>query len=158
MPDTNASGGGRVSTTTVSYATAEPEFTTTSANVKGVRVSARARFRLRVSHPRFARFLRDINDDGRPDLLLPGGESSELWINEGGEDRPRFRRSAVVKTDLQRFSRTEGAALSDQLESAFRIPYLSFEDVNGDRRPDLVVVDDDRRAFHIQKGDGSVPQ
>ncbi|MHC4472451.1 MAG: FG-GAP repeat domain-containing protein, partial [Planctomycetota bacterium] len=127
----------------------------------GEKLSARTRFRLRLLHPRFARFLRDINDDGLPDLLLPGGETSEVWINAGaGEDgkgRPRLRRAAAVRTDLQRYRTTEGEALSDRLESAFRIPYLTFQDVNGDRRPDLLVIEEKTRAFHLQREDGSVP-
>jgi len=127
----------------------------------GERMSSRARFRLRLPHPRFARFLRDINDDDRPDLLLPGGEKSEVWINEGPGDgeskRPRLRKAAEVRTDLSRFRTTEGDALSDRLESGFRIPYLTFEDVNGDRRPDLLVIEEKTRAFHLQREDGSVP-
>ena len=59
----------------------------------------------------------------------------------------------------------EHAAEVEDLDGAVReisftkdwIPYLTFQDVNGDRRPDLLVIDNDYRAFHIQREDGSVP-
>ncbi len=44
------------------------------------------------------------------------------------------------------------------MESIFRIPYLELSDVNGDGRPDLMVSSGDRRTFHLQREDGSLPE
>ncbi len=126
----------------------------------GISVAPRAKFVLRVGRPRFADFLRDVNGDRRPDLLLPTGETYEVWLAEAPAEAgsaPRFRKAAVVKAGLQRGREFAGEDLSDQWEEAFRIPYLHFSDVNGDGRPDLVVADDKSRSFHLQKADGSVP-
>jgi hypothetical protein len=129
---------------------------------EGNPISRRGRFQLRVGAPRFTEILTDLNDDGRPDLLVPNAWTCEIYLNEGPADEsaviPRFRRTAEVATDLRRTREYEGTTLSDQLESAFRIPRLSFQDVNGDGRPDLVVVDDERRGFHLQREDGSLPE
>ncbi len=119
------------------------------------------KFRLRVGSPRFADILEDLNGDGRPDLLVPHAEDFELWLNRGKDEatgRPAFVKTAEVRTDIKRTEVITGDALSDQLESTFRIPKLDFRDVNGDARPDLIVSDGDSRAFHLQRPDGSLPR
>ncbi len=119
------------------------------------------KFRLRLGHPQFADILDDLNGDGRADLLVPHAEEFELWLNQGKDEQtglPHFVKAAVVRTDIKRTQVTAGKALSDQLESRFRIPKLHFEDVNGDDRVDLIVADGDGRAFHLQREDGTLPR
>jgi len=137
---------------------------------EGSHLSRQARFKLRVGFPQFTRILPDVNGDGLPDLLVPMAQSCELWVNDGiengsqkGEEKegevqlPRFKRTAVVNTEIQRIQDYEGEQLSDQLECAFWIPYLKLQDVNGDGLPDLVVNDDEYRRFHLQRNDGAIP-
>ncbi len=135
---------------------------------EGLTVSSRARFRIRVGVPRFSGILPDVNGDGRPDLLVPNVKGCELWVNCGpgalgddgdtGRRLPRFRKAATVATEIGRHWTTQGEKLSDELENAFWIPYLRLEDVNGDGRPDLIVVRDEYRGFHLQRADGAIPK
>ncbi|MEW6745154.1 MAG: VCBS repeat-containing protein [Planctomycetota bacterium] len=128
--------------------------------------AALPKLELRLGAPRFAEFLRDVNGDGRSDLVVPGPEACELWSNEScaeGEsaregENGRFRRTARVRTDVRYVHSLAGSALSDQLESAFFIPILRLTDLNGDGRPDLMVVAEKRRTFHLQRSDGSIPE
>ena len=127
---------------------------------------ARARFGLRVGQPTFSDLAQDVNNDGRPDIVLPGPRACELWLNEGlapatGTEParwPRFRKAATVAVELSNTNAREGDALSDVLASTFTIPALSTRDVNGDKRPDLLVVDGPRRGYHLQREDGSFPE
>ena len=127
---------------------------------------ARARFGLRVGQPTFSDLAQDVNNDGRPDVVLPGPRACELWLNEGqapatGSEParwPRFRKAATVAVELSNSNAREGDALSDVLASTFTIPALSTRDVNGDKRPDLLVVDGPRRGYHLQREDGSFPE
>jgi hypothetical protein len=130
---------------------------------KGVRLLRRQRFELRLGAPRFAEFLNDLNADGRLDLVLPKVGSYEIWLNrpaegQGSSPRPEFRRTAVVRAEVKRNRKTSGGRLSDQLEHGFSIPALRLQDVNGDGRRDLIVVDGNYRGFHMQRRDGSIPR
>ncbi|MCC6407640.1 MAG: VCBS repeat-containing protein [Planctomycetes bacterium] len=127
------------------------------------RLTRRARFVLRVGKPTLADFARDVNADGRPDLVLPAGEKLEVWIQGGAKTVENgtparyaaFQRTAVVATQVSRWGARSTNELSDVLESSFSIPNLSVRDVNGDQRPDLYVVDGSLRAWHLQRQDGS---
>jgi hypothetical protein len=131
-----------------------------------VTLSQRARFDLRVGRPRFADFVQDLDEDGLPDLVLPVVASPqarrdlyEVWMRERDKDGepPGFRKVASVPMALGRSLSADVDKLSDHLESAFSIPRLAARDVNGDGRRDLVVEADGRRAFHLQREDGSLP-
>lgn len=127
------------------------------------RLTRRARFTLRVGRPTLAEFTRDVNADGRPDLVVPSGEKLEVWIQGGAKSIENgvparfaaFTRTAVVATQVSRWGSRSSNELSDVLESSFAIPSLSVRDVNGDRRPDLYVVDGSVRSWHLQREDGS---
>jgi len=120
---------------------------------------ARAKFTLRVGSPQLTGFMQDVNRDGLPDVVLPTPGACELWlatsVAEGG--LPQFRKAATVSVTVSRWGAREGEYLSDQLESSFAIPGLDTRDVNGDGRPDLIVEQEQRRAFHLQREDGSFP-
>lgn len=133
---------------------------------QGETLIARARFGLRVGVPTLADLAQDVNNDGRPDIVLPGPRACELWLNEGLAPAtggaparwPAWRKAATVAVDLKSANARAGEDLSDVLSSSFTIPALSTRDVNGDKRPDLLVVDGPRRAFHLQREDGSFPE
>jgi len=119
----------------------------------------RARLRLRTGRPRFAPFAQDVNGDRRADLVVPNGEALDIWIQAiatGAEQEPQFTKAASVKVRVRSAESTDGALLSDDLESSFTIPGLSMSDVNGDGRPDLLVEDGEKRAFHLVREGGAI--
>ncbi len=116
-------------------------------------LSSRARFQLRVGEPTFVSFVQDVNSDGRPDIVLPAGDSCELWLSDGDALRSAGRLSVRMK----RGRTTTAAALSDRLEDSFTVPRLKTRDVNGDGRPDLLVEEGRQRHFHMQRDDGTFP-
>ncbi len=119
----------------------------------------RAKFQLRVLTPQLSSIVQDVNRDGAPDIVLPGPSACELWLAsfDAAEGAPKFRKTATLAVDVTRWGSREGEFLSDSLESSFAIPGLDTRDVNGDGRPDLLVEQDQRRAFHLQREDGSFP-
>lgn len=120
---------------------------------QGRLLARRARFKLRTNEPRFAAIAQDINNDGTPDLVVPGSEKTEIWLNRGA----KLRRAARISVEVDRADRTDGDELSDRLRGSFRIPRLRTDDVNGDGRPDLLVKTGRTHAFHMQRDDGSIP-
>lgn len=133
------------------------------ANVAKGRRQPKPRIQIRVGEPRFARILRDLNGDGRDDLTLPVGRSVDVWVNDGAKAGaasapPRFRRVAALPVSVRRRLGTDFERLSDELESTFVVPELRVADVNGDGRLDLLVESGRKRAFHLQKADGTIPE
>jgi len=122
------------------------------------RLPRRAPFVLRIGEPRFSRIVSDLNGDGRLDVLVPGPDAIRVWLSRDAEEGLEFVYAASVRTDLKSSRSWSDSKLSEQYESAFRIPYLALRDVNGDERPDLMVIDGSSRAFHLQREDGSFPE
>jgi hypothetical protein len=119
----------------------------------------RAKFDLRVGAPTFVQMSQDVNRDGLPDLVLPTSAGCELWMAQAaqGDQLPSYRRTATISVETSRWGAHEANYLSDSYESSFAIPGLDTRDVNGDGRPDLLVNEGSRRAFHLQREDGTLP-
>jgi hypothetical protein len=123
------------------------------------RLARRASFGLRVGAPRFAPLLDDVNADGRSDFLVPAPNHVGLWLQRGeAGQEPVFELAGEVAVEVGEGAGFSGEDLSDRLSLAFTIPGLETEDVNGDGRPDLLVEQDQRRGFHLQRPDGSYPK
>lgn len=124
-----------------------------------VELARRAKFELRPGAPRFAPFLSDVNADGEQDLVLPADGACELWLagREGEEALPTFRRSGRVRVDVSVTADTATDTLGDRLRASFVIPGLETEDLDADGKPDLLVSDGTRRAYHLQSDEGEFP-
>ncbi len=121
----------------------------------------RARLALRTGVPVEAPLAQDVDGDGRTDLVVPAAGTLELWSQRPPEPdagEVRFARAAAVQVPIASSRSTDNEALSDELTSAFTIPTLRREDLNGDGRLDLVVHDGQRRAFHLLRADGAIPR
>jgi len=119
---------------------------------------ARGRFTLRLSGPTFAPIAQDVNKDGVPDVLVPTLAGVELWQAslEPGKP-PSFRKAATIAVNVAREAGHAPESLADELTAGVTIPALDTRDVNGDGRPDLVVQQENRRAWHLQRADASFP-
>ena len=125
-------------------------------------LAGRARMRWRTGAPAFAPIARDVDADGRIDLLVPARDALELWVPAPkGEARDGeaagFRRAARVAVEVDVAREVEAEHLSDRLSSRVSIPDLSTEDVDGDGREDLLVEHDTRRGFHLVRAGGEIP-
>jgi len=119
---------------------------------------ARGRFMLRLSGPTFAPIAQDVNRDGVPDVLVPTLAGVELWqASLEPEKPPSFRKAATIAVRVARGIEHTPESLADELGASLTIPALDTRDVNGDGRPDLVVEQEGRRAWHLQRADASFP-
>lgn len=122
------------------------------------------KFNMRLGAPRFADILRDIDRDGKPDLLWPMPSSCEIWLNvaasgEGADpSERRLRKIATIPIEADMTRQKDTGALSDRLVSRLVIPRVDLDDLNGDGRDDLTVEDDKIRLFYMQRADGTLPE
>ncbi len=122
-----------------------------------VRLTTRrkGRQRIRLGKPRFVSFVTDVDQDGQPDLVLPVGDSCELWRNlRGGESDRSFELVQTIALDSSRSRAVNGRFLSSSLSNRIEIAHLETEDINGDGRPDLIVQEDLGTAFYLQNAEG----
>jgi len=120
----------------------------------------RARFRLRTGAPMPAPMAQDIDGDGVVDVVVPDGESLDVWLQRpatGEGQVVAFVKGASVRVPASMSRSTGATALSDRLVAGITIPSLSRTDVNGDGRLDIVVREGELRAFHLVREDGSIP-
>ncbi|MDA1114655.1 MAG: VCBS repeat-containing protein, partial [Planctomycetota bacterium] len=82
-------------------------------------------------------FLRDLNTDGRPDLLLPMGDRLQLWMGADTTFQPGPDLGSISRLEL----RTDRGLLG-KVGRKLVVPQLFPEDINGDGKPDLTVSDD----------------
>lgn len=124
---------------------------------KGTALGGDARLEIRTGAPLFTDFVRDCNGDGRIDVVVPGHDGVALWLNRPPKEpggAPTFQRTALVKVRTEIHNQLEGEVLEHEL----KIPDLGTLEVNGDGRPDLVVVQSNGTEIFLQRQDGSLPQ
>lgn len=97
-------------------------------------------------------FSRDINSDGRDDLIIPGAGTLQLYIRnaDGSYQAPLSVQSDMqINTNLfvhQNLERDVGQFL--------RIPLIELRDVNNDERPDLISETEERFDVFLASGSG----
>ncbi|MDO8909854.1 MAG: VCBS repeat-containing protein [Pseudohongiella sp.] len=87
-------------------------------------------------------FYQDINNDGRPDLVVPGAGVMHLLIrNSDGSFQPALS----VQSDIQQRVVLQATnQLNREVGQSLTIPQISLRDVNGDGLPDLISDTDAR--------------
>ncbi|PCJ51780.1 MAG: hypothetical protein COA70_13485 [Planctomycetota bacterium] len=81
-------------------------------------------------------FLRDLDKDGHPDLLLPMGDRLQLWMGDGSSFQEGPDLGSISRLEL----RTDGGLLG-KVGRKIVVPQLLPEDISGDGRPDITVSD-----------------
>ncbi|MFG0318209.1 MAG: FG-GAP repeat domain-containing protein, partial [Planctomycetota bacterium JB042] len=100
-------------------------------------------------------FARDLDGDGRVDVVVPTADGLDLWRAAGD----RYEKTASVRHEVDVSLSADGPDDDDgELEQRVRIPRFDVEDMNGDGVPDLVFSDDDHVRFFWSGPDGRLPE
>jgi len=97
-------------------------------------------------------FARDVDRDGRMDLVLPSAGRFDIRLNLGVGEAGRLGWSDSIQVDYEPeidYELGDPERLSSTFGQSVRVPLFSIEDVDGDGRQDLVSEMDDRVAFHL---------
>lgn len=120
-------------------------------------LARRARFTLRTVRPQTSPFVRDLNRDGRLDLLLPTARGVMPFLQEapGDDGEPRFRAMDLLPVPVQATIDSGSTGLDQELQGALTVPQIDTQDLNGDNRPDLLTQQGQKHAFWLQQADGT---
>ena len=80
-------------------------------------------------------FSRDVNGDGRNDLIIPGAGVLNLYISNADDS---YQTGISVLSDVRLRTRLNPRRLERQTGQSMRIPLMDLRDVNGDGFDDLV--------------------
>lgn len=101
-------------------------------------------------------FARDIDADGKLDLVLPGPGRFHIRLNRGAdpENAQGIAWSPQVEVGYEpeiQYELGDPERLSSTFGQSVRVPYFSMFDADGDGTQDLVSEMDDRVAFHLAR-------
>ena len=122
-----------------------------------VPLARRARLSLRTDAPQRSPFVRDLDRDGRLDLLLPTRDGVRPFVQEAtddGDDTPRFRALPTLPVPVQSAVERAERGRARELRGSLVVPQLETDDLDGDGRPDLLTRDGQRHAFWLLGEDG----
>ena len=97
-------------------------------------------------------FSRDINNDGRDDLIIPGAGTLQLYIREvdGG-----YQPAISVLSDMRIFSNLfVRQNIERDVGQTLTIPLIELRDVNNDNRPDLISETEERFDVSLANASG----
>ena len=106
---------------------------------------------------RHVRFARDVDDDGRADLVVVGTDRYLIHLARPGEDGdsadtvPAYRTKAVTVTfqpDIE-LELGDPGSLRDRFGQEVRVPWFRLQDVDGDGARDLVSITDERMDVYL---------
>lgn len=86
-------------------------------------------------------FSRDVNNDGRDDLIIPGAGELTLYLRDANGE---YLTPLPVKSDVQMRSSLDPEQLERRTGQAIIIPILELRDVNGDSAADIISRTEER--------------
>lgn len=96
-------------------------------------------------------FARDVDVDGRADLVLPGSGVYRIHLQQ---DDGTFADAIEIAFDVQvRYDVGDPRSLDSRFGQSVRVPWFRVEDVDGDGRDDLVSRTETRVDFHLARPD-----
>lgn len=93
------------------------------------------------------RFVRDVDSNGRADLVLPA--AGQFRIHLQGTDGSWDQTLEIEYEAEIDYSMGDPESLDSEFGQSLRIPWFSMEDVTGDGNVDLVSRTDERVDFHL---------
>ena len=117
----------------------------------------RARCTLPLGEPQLSPFVRDLDRDGRLDVLLPTMNGIAPFVQEApaADGSLRFRAIDVVPVPIRTEVTGESGGRDQELVGELVIPPIRTEDLDGDGRPDLLTSEGQKHRFHLQAADGT---
>ena len=97
-------------------------------------------------------FSRDINGDGREDLIVPGAGNLHLYIAEGDGG---YQNGLSILSENRVRTNLSPERLERQTGQGVRIPLMDLRDVNGDGFDDLISRTDQKLDVFIANGSGT---
>ncbi|MDG1491752.1 MAG: VCBS repeat-containing protein, partial [Planctomycetota bacterium] len=101
-------------------------------------------------------FTRDLDNDGRLDLVLPGPGRFHMRLNRGQDGAGALTWSEPIEVEYEPeidYRTGDPGRLSSTFSQRVRVPWFSMDDIDGDGLLDLVSETSERVAFHLAKPD-----
>ncbi len=97
-------------------------------------------------------FVRDLDDDGDGDFVIPGSETDRIYLRGDGGT---YSLQATVQSEMSWELDLDGEGnLASHISLSLSLPLFELRDVNRDSRKDLVSETEDRLEVYLAGSDG----